>query len=135
MGEEAAGRLFGIHIERQPVGGGDIGHERGEFARRVEPPRGQAEVETLGRRPQGRLAGDFEARCDANDRFAEREVLHGEFLDDHLDRQFGQDRLRRAIVRRRRGFRGKRTPQKLHMADRELIDFQPPPEQREPVPD
>ena len=37
-----------------------------------------------------------EARRDADDRLAERQFLHAELLDDHLDRKFGQDRARTA---------------------------------------
>ncbi len=136
MGKEPAGRLGRVHIEREPVAGGHIGHQRAELTRRIEPPRSHAEIEALGRRPQGHLAGDVEARGDAEDRLAERKLLHGEFLDDHFDRQFGQDRRRRRLVRRRRRrFGRKRAPQELHMADRQLIDFEPPLEQREATPD
>ena len=136
MGEDAAGRLVGIDAERELVGGGHIGHQRLELARRVEPSRGQREIEPLGRRPQRRLAVDVEARRDADDRLAERQLLDGELLDDHLDRQFGQDRLGRGVVRRRRGVCGrKRAPQKLHVPDRELVDLQPAAEQRKPAPD
>ena len=39
--------------------------------------------------------------------------------------QFGQDRRGRGVVRRRRRFGWKRAPQKLHVADRELVDLQP----------
>ncbi len=134
MDKKAAGRLGGVHIEREPVGRGHVGHERAELARRIEPPRRQAEVEALGWRPQRRLAGDIEARGDAEDLLAQRELLHGELLDNHLDRQFGQDRPRPRRIRRRRGFGGKRAPQKLHMAEREPVDLEAPLEQRKPSP-
>ena len=38
-------------------------------------------------------------------------------------------------IGRRRRLGRKRAPQKLHVADRQLIDFEPPAEQGEPVPD
>ncbi len=76
-----------------------------KLARRIKPFGAEMQIEALGRRPERRLAREAEARLDAEDRFAEREFLHGELLDDHLDRQFGQDRLRSRRVRRRlRGF-------------------------------
>ena len=134
MGKNTAGRLGGVHVERQPIGGGNVGELRFEIARRVEPLRVQREVEAFGRRPERRLAGNVEARRDADDRLAKREFLHAELLDEHLERQFGQDRLLRACIRRRR-FGGKRAPQKLHASDRELIDLKPPAEQSQPVPD
>ena len=126
MDEQAPGRLVGIDAERELVGGGHIGHQRLELAQRVEPSRGQREIEPLGRRPQRRLAGDVEARRDSDDRLAERQLLDGELLDDYLDRQLGQDRLGRGVARwRRRRLGRKRALQKLHVPDRELVDLQP----------
>ena len=101
MGENTAGGLGGVHIERELVGRGNVGQQRFEIARRVEPLRSQREVEALGRRPERRLAGNAEARRDADHRLAKRELLHAKLLDEHLDRQFGEDRLLRARVRRR----------------------------------
>ena len=134
MGKNTAGRLGGIDIEREPVGCGNVSQQCFEVAWRVEPLRGQRKVEALGRRSKRRLAGNAEARGDANNRLAKRELLHRELLDDHLERQFRQDRLLRSCIGGRR-FRGKRTPQKLHVSDRELIDLEPPAEQGQPVPD
>ena len=101
MGENTAGGLGGVHVERQPIGGGNVSQQRFEIARRVESLRGQREVEAFGRRPERRLAGNVEARRDADHRLSERKLLHAELLDEHLDRQFGEDRLLRARVRRR----------------------------------
>jgi hypothetical protein len=127
MRKEAASRLGGIHVEGEAVGRRNIGQQRFEVARGVEPLRGEGKVKALGRRSKGRLAGNAEASRDADDRLAERELLHSELLDDHLDRQLGEDRPRRARVRRR-SFGGERAPQKLHVTDRELIDLEPPAE-------
>ena len=134
MGKNTAGGLGGVHVERELVGRGNVSQQRFEIARRVEPLRGQRQVEALGRRPERRLAGNAEASRDADHRLAKRELLHAELLDEHLDRQFRQDRLLRARVRRR-SVRGKRAAQKLHAPDRELVDFEPPAEQSQPVPD
>ena len=133
MGEEAAGRLVGVDVERELVRRGHIGHERLELARRVEPSRRESEVEPLGRRPERRLAGDIEARRDADERLAERQLLDAELLDDHLDRQFGQDRPGPACIRRRLG--GEGSTEDLHVSDRQLIDLQPPAQERKPSPD
>ena len=77
MSEDSARRLLGIDGERELVGGGHIGHDGLELARRVEALRGQAEIEALGGRPQRRLAVDLKARRDADDRLAERQLLQG----------------------------------------------------------
>ena len=60
MSEDSARGLLGIDGERELVGGGHIGHDGLELARRVEALRGQAEIEALGGRPQGRLAVDLQ---------------------------------------------------------------------------
>ena len=133
MGENTAGGLGGVHVERELVGRGNVSQQRFEIARRVEPLRGQRQVEALGRRSERRLAGNAEASRDADDRLAKREFLHAKLLDEHLDRQFGKDRLLRARVRRRR-LRGKRAPQQLQAPDRELVDLETPAEQSQPVP-
>jgi hypothetical protein len=101
MGKNTAGGLGGVHVERQPIGRGNVGQLRFEIARRVESLRGQREVEAFGRGSERRLAGNVEARHDADHGLAKREFLHAELLDEHLDRQFRQDRLLRARVRRR----------------------------------
>ncbi len=134
MGENTASRLGGVHVERQPVGGGNVSELSFEIARRIEPLRIQREIKALGGWPERRLARNVETRRDADHRLSERQFLHAELLDEHLERQFRQDRLLRARVRRR-GLRGKRAPQKLHAPDRELIDLEPPAEQSQPVPD
>ena len=115
MGENTASRLGGVHVERQPVGGGNVSELSFEIARRIEPLRIQREIKALGGWPERRLARNVETRRDADDRLSERQFLHAELLDEHLERQFGQDRLLRARVRRR-GLRGKRAPQQLACA-------------------
>ena len=133
MSEDSARGLLGIDSERELVGGGHIGHDGLELARRVEALRGQVEIEALGGRPQGGFAVDLKARRDAGDRLAEGELLQGELLDDNLERKLRQDRPGTAVRRRR--FRAKRPTQDLHMSDGELIDLEPAAEQRQPVPD
>ena len=133
--EEAASRLLGIDAERELVGGGHIGHEGLELARRVQTSRGESEVEPLGRGPKRRLAGDVETRRDADKRLAKRQLLDRELLDDHPDRQFGQDRPDPACVRRRRRLGRQGSPQELHVSDRQLIDLQAPAQERKPPPD
>ena len=116
MGKDAARGLVGIDGDGELVGRGDVRHDGLELTGRVEALRGQAEVETFGRRPERRPTVDLEARRHADHRLAERQVLHAELLDDHLDRKFWQDRARTRIGRRRR-FGRKRAPQELHVAD------------------
>ena len=94
MGEHAAPGLIGIDGDGELVGGRDIGHGGLELAWRVEPLRGQAEVEALGGRSERRLAVDREPRCHADHRLAERQLLHVELLDTHFERQFRQDSAR-----------------------------------------
>ena len=134
MGEDAARRFVGIDRDGELVGRRNVGHDRLERARGVEALCREAEVETFGRRPERRLALDLEARRDPDDRLAERKVLQSELLDDHLDRQFRQDRARPA-VRRRRRLGPQRPPQELHVADRQLVNVEPATEQGKPVPD
>ncbi len=72
MGENAAGRLGGVHVERETVSGGNVGELSFEIARRVESLRGQREIEAFGRRSKRRLAGNAEARRDAHHRLSKR---------------------------------------------------------------
>ena len=138
MGENAARGFGGLDVHRQPVGRGHVAQQRAEFAGRIEPPRVEAEVESFGGRPQRRPAGDIEPRREPDDRLAERKLIDRELFDDHLERQFGQDRLRR--LRRRVGVGRRRLrrngpAQKVDMADGQLIDLEPAAEQGQPVPD
>ena len=103
MGEEAAGRLGGIDIERELLGGRNEAKQHGQAARGVESLGAEMQIEPLGRRPERRLARKGKTRRDADDRLSERKLLHRELLDDHLDRQFRQDRPRSRRVGRRRG--------------------------------
>ena len=48
MGKNTAGRLRGVHVERQPVGGGNVSELSFEVARRIESLRIQRKVEALG---------------------------------------------------------------------------------------
>src|ERR1700722_7210084 len=134
MGKNTARGIQGVDVERQSIGRGNVSELSFEIARRIESLRIQGAVETLGGGHQRRFAGDAEASRNADDRLAQRQLLDAELLDDHLDWQFGEDRLLRARVRRL-GLRGERAPQKLQAPDRELIDLEPPAEQSEPVPD
>ena len=60
MGEDAARGLVGIDGDGELVGRGDVRHDGLELARGVEALRGQAQVETFGRRPERRLAVDLQ---------------------------------------------------------------------------
>ena len=132
MGEKSARRLLRIDGEGELLGGGHVGHHRLEVARRVKAFCSQAEIEALRGRPQRCLAVDLEARRDADDRLAERQLLQAELLDDHLERQLRQDRPS-ALRPRRLG--AKRPAQDLHVSDGQLVDLESPAEQGEPVPD
>ena len=51
MGENTASGLGGVHVERQPIGGGNVSELSFEIARRIEPLRIQREVKALGGGP------------------------------------------------------------------------------------
>ncbi len=115
------------------LAGGHEGQLDGGEARRVGPAHLEGGVEAFRRAAEACRTTCGKARRRAHHRLPEDELGDGELADLDLQRQFRQQGRVGCGGRCRRIRDG--LPQQFDLADLEVLDFQPPRQQRGPAPD
>ena len=129
---DTAGGFLMRQLQGQPVRLGHVVEIDGKPPRSVEALGREGEIEPLGRVAELGGALRRQPGCGAEDRLAEGQFLQCKAVDDHPDRQFGQDRF---VGDRCRLVGRQRAAQDLKPVDGELVHLEAAAQQRRAAPD